>query len=69
MSLIFDDKADSIKLTGFIQDMMLAERIPNICICSWAYSHKHMKWELKYANTSCPATREHERNSGNVSRP
>ena len=38
--------------TGVPAEVITADRVPNSCTCSWAYSQG--KLTLKYCNTACP---------------
>jgi hypothetical protein len=42
--------------SGVPAEVITAERVPNSCICSWAYAHG--KLTLKHYNAACPVHEE-----------
>jgi len=55
----FRERPDTPGRSGMPGRLVTADRVPEGCRCSWAYSRGRLT--LKYSNTACPLFREHQR--------
>jgi hypothetical protein len=53
----FRKRPDDLGRSGVPARVVTTDRIPNGCICSWAYAQGRLT--LKYSSTACPLLREH----------
>jgi hypothetical protein len=53
----FRERPDVRSRSGVPEGVVIVDRVPSGCTCSWAYVQG--KLTLKYSNTACPVLREH----------